>query len=358
MDLFTPKVEPSRQHPVFKKILDDQYGPERALLLEWAMGHKDRDGKFVQEFQTTFESSLWELYLNAATKAWGMKTDTSVTSPDFVVTAPTRLCIEATIAAPPQGGKPAFGYTASDIPEDFNEFNRAACLRICNSFSAKVKRYREYYATLPHVANHPFIIAIAAFDRPLAHLAAGRPAIAAMYGLYYDEAATPPHADKVVSYNVSAAAKTETVDVPLALFCDDRFADVSAVIYSSLATWGKVRALADNPSASTVYTTFHPNGANIHAEIRRALKRDYRENLFDGTYVFHNPFATRPISRGVLSHPRLAEIHVAPDGELNIDAPDDFLLVRSLNTFASTEDAEKEMRSPLPAPRRAAPQEK
>jgi hypothetical protein len=356
MDLFTTKIDQSKQHPIFQKILDKVYAPERALLSEWAVGHKDEDGKFVQEFQTTFESSLWELYLNAATKAWGMKADITVASPDFVITAPTRFCIEATIAAPPQGGKPAFGYAASDIPDDFSEFNRAASLRICNSFSAKVKRYREYYTNLPHVAGHPFVIAIAAFDRPLAHLAAGRPVIAAMYGLYHDEAATARDADKVVSYNVSAAAKTETVNVPLGLFCDDTFADVSAVIFSSLATWGKVRALADNPSANTVYTTFHPRETDLYAEIRRALKRDYREHLFDGMYVLHNPFATRPILPGVLSHPRLAEIRVAPDGELIIHAPDDFLLVRTLITFGSRVEAEKEMRKPLAAPRGTAPQ--
>lgn len=29
------------------------------------MGFEDRDGKFVKEFQTTFNSSFWELYLFA-----------------------------------------------------------------------------------------------------------------------------------------------------------------------------------------------------------------------------------------------------------------------------------------------------
>lgn len=350
MDLFTPQVDPSRQHPVFKMLLEERNAAERAVLTDWAAGWSDRDGKFVQEFQTTFESGLWELYLNASVRALGMKADLSFASPDFVITEPLRLCVEASIAAPAQGGKPAIGYDIADIPEDFTEFNVQASIRICNSFSAKVKRYREYYAKLAHVADQPFVIAIASSDRPGAHFAASRPVIAALYGLYHDEAATSSEAEKVVSYNVNAAPKSETVNVPLCLFCDDTFADVSAVIYSSLATWGKVRALADNPSAHTVYTTFHPKQGSLYPEIRKALKAGYQEHLLDGMWVLHNPFGKRPIPEGIFSHPRVAEVRVAADGELLINGPDDMLLVRTLITFPTKEAAEQEVRRPIPSP--------
>ena len=321
-------------------LLEPAYAPERAVLTEWAQNFLDRDGKFVHEFQATFESSFWELYLNAVAGTWNLEVDRSLASPDFIITSPTAFCIEAVIAAPAQGGKSPIGYEISDIPDEFGEFNAQASIRICNSFTTKVKRYREYYAVLPHAANRPFVIAIAAFDRPLAHFAAGRSIMAALYGLYHDEAATAPDAKKVVSYNVSAAAKSENVDVPMGLFCDEAYADVSAVIYSSLITWGKIRALADNPNAKTIYQTFHSQDGTLLPEVRKALKRDYVEHLLDGVYVLHNPFAKYPISDGTLSHPRLAEVHVAEDGELIINAPDDFLLVRTLWSVQERNDAE------------------
>ena len=333
MDLFSPQIEPKKQHPVFRMLLEDRYKPEREVLNAWATGFKDRDGKFIQEFQTTFESGLWELYINAALATWQMKPDMTLTSPDCVVNDPVPLCIEATIAAPPVDGKGPIGYSIGDIPEDFDEFNAQASLRICNSFSSKVKRYREYYSTLLHVAGRPFVIAIAAFDRPLAHFAASRPILAALYGLYYDERATHRDAKKVVSYNVDAAAKSDSVDVPLRLFCDEKYADVSAVIYSSLATWGKVRALADNPTAKTIYTTYHPSNAGLLPEVRSTLKNAYVEDLLDGAYVLHNPFATNPIPEGVLSHPRITETRGTTNGELLISGPDDFLLIRTLMSF-------------------------
>jgi hypothetical protein len=311
-------------------LQEEQYAPERAVFESWARGFNDRDGKFVQEFQISFESGLWELYLNASIAALGMQCDMSFNAPDFVITAPAPVSLEATVARPAREGKPAHGFGIEDIPTDFTQFNIAASLRITNSFDAKVRRYRHYYADLPHVANRPFVIAIAAFDRPFAHFAASRPVLAAMYGLYFDEAATHRDAPKVASYQVSAAPKSPTVDVPMGLFCDDRHSDVSAIIYSALATWGKVRALADNPSANTIYTSYHPSDKGLMPEVRHTPKSAYREHLLDGMYVLHNPYAKRPLPLGSFSHQRVAEIRVDDRGDMHIAAPDDFLLLRTL----------------------------
>lgn len=238
--------------------------------------------------------------------------------------------MEATIAGPPQGGKPAFGYGIEDLPGDFTKFNVDAAVRLCNSFDGKVRRYRDYYSSMPHVSGAPFVIGIAAFDRPMAHFAASRPIIAAIYGIYHDEEATPPDADRVTSYNVFTAAKSPTVDIPVGLFCDDTYADVSAVVYSSLATWGKIRALADSPGAQTVYRSFHPKEGSLLPEVRTRTKSEYREDLMDGLWVLHNPFARYPVPEGVLSHPRVSEVRATKEGKLQFTAPDDFLLLRTL----------------------------
>src|SRR5690606_11133353 len=101
----------------------EEYAPERAVLNSWAKGFRDRDGKFVQEFQQSFESGFWELYVNAALACWGLEPEMSYSSPDFVVPGATHFCIEAAITAPPLGGKPPIGWGLSDIPTDFSDFN-------------------------------------------------------------------------------------------------------------------------------------------------------------------------------------------------------------------------------------------
>ena len=69
MNLFLPVVDESRMHPHFKSIYSNPiYQPQREVVAEWANGFVDRDNKFVYEFQTTFNSSFWELYLFALFK--------------------------------------------------------------------------------------------------------------------------------------------------------------------------------------------------------------------------------------------------------------------------------------------------
>lgn len=149
MNLFTPVVPEGRRHPIFTMMLAPQYGPERAVLEQWAADFPDRDGKFAKQFQETFESSFWELYLNACLRSLGIDRDFAFARPDFVAAkAGERFCMEAAIAAPPAGGKPPHGDLSLDFPETFNEFNMAAALRLANSFTRKVKRYSAEYPSL------------------------------------------------------------------------------------------------------------------------------------------------------------------------------------------------------------------
>jgi hypothetical protein len=342
VDLFTPLVPAERQHPIFRMLLATDNAPERAVLTDWAAGFQDRDGKFVQEFQTTFQSCFWELYLHATLKALGMTVDGALASPDFVVTAPTPLVLEATIVNPAEGGAPAFGTGTPQLPEDLNEFNRQAIVRLCNSFTAKVKRYREYYATLPQARERPFVIAIAPFDRPQAQLAANRPIMAALYGVYFDEVATiAGETDAVVHYDIDAVPKHATADVPVGFFTNPDYAEVSAVIYGPLATWGKLRALADAPDKGIWFTTLHPSSTGLIPQIRKTPKSEYVEHLLDGLYVLHNPFAAHPLTPDVFAHERLAQFLARDDGAVEGVGPDDFLLMRSLVTLSSRDEVDR-----------------
>jgi hypothetical protein len=336
MALFDEVVASNDLHPIFRLLQQPENGPERDVLTAWAVGMPDRDGKFVKEFQKTFESGLWELYLHACLKQLGHRIDFTRASPDFTVIAPDPFLLEATIAAPEQGGTPAFGAGPPELPSDFNEFNRLAALRICNSFVSKVRRYRQYYQQLPGAADKPFVIAIAPFDRPASQLASNRPIIAALYGEYFDEETTiREQRNQVVHTSVMAFTKPSGVEVPAGFFTDEAYADVSAVVYGPLATWGKLRALADSPDRLTVFQTLHPNPGSLLPKVRSARKADYSEDLLDGLYVFHNPYAKRPLLEAVFDHPRVAQFMADEDGAPYTRAPDDFLLMRTLFSVMS-----------------------
>ncbi|MDC8012806.1 hypothetical protein [Tahibacter soli] len=338
MDLFQPVVPVDKQHDIFRMLMHPAHGPERAVIQGWAAGFLDRDGKFVKEFQTTFQSSFWELYMHAVLKDMGMSLDYSFHAPDFVVIAPTPFVMEATIASPPDGGAPAYGLRKPAISDDFGEFNRQAILRLCNSFTSKVRKYRQHYATLAHVRDRPYVIAIAPFDRPQAHFAANRPIMATLYGIYFDEDATiAAQAENVIMRHIEAVTKNDNANVPVGMFSDETYKDVSAVVYGPLATWGKVRALADAPERNIEFTTFHPSNApGLKPDVRTTMKAGYAEHLLDGLYVFHNPYAEQPLPADVFDHDRLARYVVRPEGDLEERCPDDLLLMRMLISKEST----------------------
>lgn len=333
MDLFQLLVQEDKLHPVFKQLLDPDNDDERRLLQSWSDGMPDRDGKFVKEFQTTFESSLWELYIHALLKELNYKTDFTYPSPDFSIVEPSKFVIEATVTRPEAGGKQPVGWSIQDIPSDFTAFNNDATLRICNSIKQKLDKYRASYIHLPHVKDLPFVLAIGAYDRPGSHLSAARPIIAALYGVYHDEQqAIQNDLNFVPAYEVRDATKKNGANVALGIFNNSNCSEISAVIYSCLATWGKIRALAKNPRYDFRFTSFHPNENSINPTVFETPGATYPEQLADGLYVFRNPHAKVPLPPGLFDHPRVAKSVSLPNNDFDFDCPDNFLLARFVTT--------------------------
>lgn len=187
MDLFTPIVSEELRHPNFRSICAQQNGYNWDVLNEWARGFKDRDGKFVYEFQSTFDTCFWELYVFAVLKQYGLTVHFSHPAPDFLVANNGGFNVEATVALHAKDATPEYMKFEEPIPQDLNEFNRRAILRIRNSIDSKSKKFAASYRNLNHVKGRPFVLAIAAFDSPHAILASQRAIEAVLFSYYVDE---------------------------------------------------------------------------------------------------------------------------------------------------------------------------
>ena len=170
MDLFTPVVPEERQHPNFRMPNSSPalWPGGRAVLEDWAEGFRDRDGKFVKEFQTTYNSSFWELYLFAAFKELGCKADLSHASPDFVLGSPAgEFIAEATIASHADGHALMERHDLEAVFDvDEEEVLTLAAIRLANAITAKHQKYQRSYAALPHVAGKPYVICVVPFEQP------------------------------------------------------------------------------------------------------------------------------------------------------------------------------------------------
>jgi hypothetical protein len=307
MDLFTPVVPLERFHPNFANIVRRRNPYDEAVLAKWAEGFIDRDGKFVEEFQTTFNSSFWELYLHAILKDADCKIDFNYHAPDFVVKDPVPFIVEATVALNAKDTLPE--WTPLDLnsyPRDLNEFNRVAMVRLLNSISEKSKKYFKSYLNQPHVIGKPFVLALTPFDQPFFYLEMQRAIEAVLYDYYVDEQEYIDNPSKFASIraqNLKVVRKSSSVELPLGVFNDPSHAHISAVLFNSSATWGKVRVVGDDPYPFIYFYAARSDPSTGDFFAFRGKKADYYETLFDGLRVYHNPHAAHPLDWRVFQEP-------------------------------------------------------
>jgi hypothetical protein len=313
MDLFTPVVAPEKLHPNFVKTLHSNAEGIRRVLSGWAEGFVDRDNKFVIEFQTTYNSPFWELYLFAVLRQLNIAVDFTKMAPDFVaVTQP--LAVEAVIASHAQGDLPEWQKTFEDLIKlEPRVVHDQSVIRCANALFSKAATYQKSYAALPHMKERSFVIAIANYGTPFFSMMGDTP----MQRLLFD-----PTDEKTIK-------KANGSPISLGVFCTPELAHVSGVLYSSLATFGKARALSDGHEDCTFQATRIRN----HSEtIRLELKKpEYKEALTDGLRFFSNPYASLPVDAQLFRDPSIKRYITEKNGDVTITChPDGDLESRSV----------------------------
>ncbi|WP_326543684.1 glycosaminoglycan attachment site [Pseudorhodoferax sp.] len=333
MKLFDPVVAEARLHPNLRSILSTGNVYNMDVLQDWARGFVDRDGKFVEEFQTTFNSSFWELYLFAVLKKYGMSVDFSQARPDFCIPS-LGLNIEATIASNAQGAEPEFARLGKIPPGDLNIFNLQTIVRLSNSLAAKHRKYIESYAPLGHVQDRPYVVAVTNFDQPFSFMACQRPIEALLYGYYVDEEryiATGGKEGRLQGEELLQVFKDNGSPIDLGLFTTPAYREISAVIFSGCATMGKVRALSSDPNPNIVFTALRLNRSSDRPHLIKEPKRRYQESLLDGLRVYHNPFAQHSLDPALFRHPSVFQWYFQ-NGEEVVEQREGQLLFRCVNT--------------------------
>ncbi|WP_409281861.1 hypothetical protein [Pseudomonas defluvii] len=296
-------------HPKFNDLCNQfGYMGAKEVISGWGQDFHDKDKKAKTEFQTTFHSTFWELYLHAVLKELGFTQCTLHSRPDFIIKEPANFYIEAVVSEIRKDGKSEEHRTIEDVErnlhpistrEEFAELIDEAIVRHSSAFFSKLKKYRGFenkgkktkgYVECDWVdQNTPYIIAISSYDQ----ISYGREFTysmnALLYGQYFDPL-TKKYASK------SSIKKPGTnADINLGLFTDASHHEVSAVIFSSTLTLGKLVSLykSNNPTFDSIlnvrYVTEQPH-FRLHE-----VTSDNPETLLDGLYVFHNPYASNPL---------------------------------------------------------------
>ncbi|SHO58727.1 hypothetical protein [Vibrio quintilis] len=321
MDLFTIKVPEEKLHPNFRNVSVPGREIERNLFNSWAEGFSDRDKKFVKEFQTTFNSSFWEIYLFQVIKEFGYSVNWEYPAPDFDVTSQfSSFIIEATTANAANGKPNEWDkmFTEEEIEKTkrFTEINREAMIRLANSFLSKSRKYMRSYSKLSHVKNKPFVLAIAPFEQPHFNLQYNRPVNAVLYNQYVDE---DVHLDNPSKYpmgpptvELDFVEKDNGAEVPLGFFANEEFEHISAVVFSCTASWGKLSAMGLDFGSNVEVRSVWSSSKEGIPEKRVLTNQEYVETTVDGLQVYHNPFARTPLPNQVFDKKGVVQTYFNP----------------------------------------------
>lgn len=287
LDLFGAlKCNESKAHPHFKTLMTPEYEDVRRVLSRWASGFEDRDNKFDHEFQTTFNSSFWEIYLYQCFKDLEMEVDFSKPAPDFSVKTKSGnvINVEAVTANHASDSSPE--WVAQELKEE-KDFLNFSCVRILNSIDAKHKKFLASYSNLDHVKNAPFVIAVAPFEQRNFFIQNNEAIIRVLYGKGIDKHASWLEVD------VPTASKNENVSLDLGLFATDKYKNISAVIFSTIATVGKAISQTSMPRFIRC-SRYHPQ-LGLIPELTENTR--YFETHLDGLQIHHNPYAVHKLTQ-------------------------------------------------------------
>jgi hypothetical protein len=157
------------------------------------------------------------------------------------------------------------------------------------------------------VAGRPFVLAVAAFDRPHFYLQAQRAIEALLYRAYVDEETyLKEHPNRDVPLrpqDLPFVVKDSGEKLPLGVFCDGSMPNISAIIQSTAATWSKVRAMSGDPDV--MIEAIYENRAEGGQHVFRGPNGRYSESILDGLRVYHNPHANHPLDPSLFDRPEI-----------------------------------------------------
>ncbi len=296
IDLFKILANDNKLHPHFTNLMKDAQKPIREVLNIWVDGFEDRDNKFSKQFQETFNSMFWELYLHQSFKELNMNIDFSKASPDFTVSTSygNDMCIEAVISNNGDKDEPEW----SDVGHsEFSnksriEFLNYSSIRLLNAITTKHKKYQDDYVELSHVKNKPYIIAVAPYEQSMFFIQNNEAINMVLYAQGLSHNLESKDKETVFKeIGIPYVEKENGTKLDLGIFTTDKYKEISAIIFSTTATYSKAK-VQSNMDCTVRSSRYHRQDGLI---VNFTENKDYMETHLDGLQIHHNPFAEIPL---------------------------------------------------------------
>jgi hypothetical protein len=224
-----------------------------------------------------------------------------MTAPDFRIISPYNLFIEAVIANNAALDAPEWNrdYREKKEMDELDTIVYTATIRLANALIQKYKKYLNDYGKNKEVIGKPFIIAVAPFEQPFFWEQTHRAINQVLYGykrtLYRNDEEKNERIILGHEY-IDFITKENGAEIQLGFFSEGLMPEISAIIFSNVATIGKVRAMTkeiDTRKMIFMFSKYNKNG--LHPFQGAVEKEKYYEQLEDGLSLLLNPYAKYPV---------------------------------------------------------------
>ena len=314
----------------FKVLFRPSHHVAAWLLNQVYLALPDPDKNWAGDCQTgNFHTRLWEAQLLASLREQGLLVTQPHPSPDFRIE--NRLGQEAWVEAVTANPPVPYNHVntpPSSPPQAVQErFLGPAAVRFAKTLGSKLQRG---YHQLAHVANRPFVIALADFHAPASMVWSREALIGYLYGLHAEVIEVDGRRSAAA---VAASHLLGSTAFPAGLFCNDGHGELSAVISSnacSIAKFNRVGVSAGAAPRGLRYVRLGmffdrtpgalegvPFCLDITSAEYRGLWPQHFEPWSAELEVFHNPYARYPLSRNLIPE---GTHWFARDGEIVCEA--------------------------------------
>ena len=283
-------------------------------------------------------------------KSLGFSVDFAHHAPDFVAyKGKDQVCIEAAIASHAEGAIPEWdlgGKLRAAKEVDRKTIIESSVPRLSNALASKHRLYVKSYSSLQHVKGRPFIVALAPFDQPFSYIQTDQAMRNVLYQYDMPIYKDVPEENRRLIFGhefLEYFIKPNGTKIELGVFLDGRMKEISGVMFSNLATWGKVRAMCADPNPNILFASKRFNEKGVQPRQRLLKKQDYQESLLDGIHIFLNPNAEIPVPPSMLNWPDVVYHSMGDEGIPLDSAKDGAIYWRMVTTLDPDKDFDRQI---------------
>jgi hypothetical protein len=333
-DLFKHKAEREKLDKDYL-LLDEFKGfqPAKKLIEVVVSEIDDKDGNFIQQFQTTgFDARLWELFLYSLFKENEFEILSDCDRPDFhLKKMQTELFVEASVS----NEKVDDIYSAEFIKEalalnDIAIQNELVDYYIIRLGSVLFSKLNKKYWELAWVTGKPLVLAITPFHNYIADFLPDSKIIEYLYGISYKTEIRESGLE-LKEIKKLDTHRYKSKEIPSNFFNQENVENISAVIFTNNCNLHKFNRMGfqkgngDNDiiivrSGIAYDSTPKSSGKEFDQVVKLG---EGNEDWSESVSVFHNPNAMHKINKEVFNGMR--QLWLNDNGELVGNTPDNFV---------------------------------